>query len=202
MIQFRHTCVLNYQKMAKKGGCACRRSTEISTREAVRAGPHGMRRTCVSRPKAGDKERPACSGRGLDVYKRQILERGDSHEDHRAGVAMRFGSAEEAKQCAKALLLSLIHIYGCVLPGRTLNKPRSRPAPRAIRWTRSAAAQFLRCEENRWQRKNSRKMCIRDRRHASRPAPRIHRADMFAVQRQFLGHYTAPGGGCKGRFLF
>ncbi len=56
MIQFRHTCVLNYQKMAKKGGCACRRSTEISTREAVRAVPHGMRRTCVSRPKAGDKE--------------------------------------------------------------------------------------------------------------------------------------------------
>ena len=34
----------------------------------------------------------------------EILERGDSHEDHRAGVAMRFGSAEEAKQCAKALL--------------------------------------------------------------------------------------------------
>ena len=31
----------------------------------------------------------------------EILERGDSHEDHRAGVAMRFGSAEEAKQCAK-----------------------------------------------------------------------------------------------------
>lgn len=27
--------------------------------------PHGMRRTCVSRPKAGDKERPACSSRGL-----------------------------------------------------------------------------------------------------------------------------------------
>ena len=65
MIQFRHTCVLNYQKMAKKGGCACRRSTEISTREAVRAVPHGMRRTCVSRPKAGDKERPACGSRGL-----------------------------------------------------------------------------------------------------------------------------------------
>ena len=34
----------------------------------------------------------------------EILERGDSHEDHRAGVAMRFGSAEESKQCAKALL--------------------------------------------------------------------------------------------------
>lgn len=33
--------------------------------EAVRAVPHGMRRTCVSRPKAGDKERPACGSRGL-----------------------------------------------------------------------------------------------------------------------------------------
>lgn len=31
----------------------------------MRAVPHGMRRTCVSRPKAGDKERPACSSRGL-----------------------------------------------------------------------------------------------------------------------------------------
>ena len=47
---------------------------------------------------------------------------------------------------------------GCVLPGRTLNKRASGgPPKRAIRWTRSAAAQFLRCEENRWQRKNSRK---------------------------------------------
>lgn len=33
-----------------------------------------------------------------------ILERGSSHEEHRAGVAMRFGRAGEAKPCVKALL--------------------------------------------------------------------------------------------------
>ncbi len=34
----------------------------------------------------------------------EILERGASREEHRAGVAMRFGSADEAKHCVKALL--------------------------------------------------------------------------------------------------
>jgi ribonuclease R len=34
----------------------------------------------------------------------EILQRGFRHEDHRVGVAMRFGSADEAKRCAKALL--------------------------------------------------------------------------------------------------
>jgi ribonuclease R len=34
----------------------------------------------------------------------EILSRGFRHEDHRVGVAMRFGSADEAKRCAKALL--------------------------------------------------------------------------------------------------
>ena len=34
----------------------------------------------------------------------EILERGTCHADHRVGVAMRFGSAEEARQCAKGLL--------------------------------------------------------------------------------------------------
>ena len=34
----------------------------------------------------------------------EILERGETHEDHRAGVCMRFGSADEARQCAKAIL--------------------------------------------------------------------------------------------------
>lgn len=34
----------------------------------------------------------------------EILERGEHHAEHRAGVAMRFGSADEAKQCVKALL--------------------------------------------------------------------------------------------------
>ena len=34
----------------------------------------------------------------------EILYRGERHEDHKVGVAMRFGSAEEAKRCAKALL--------------------------------------------------------------------------------------------------
>ena len=34
----------------------------------------------------------------------EILTRGSSHAEHRVGVAMRFGSSEEARQCAKALL--------------------------------------------------------------------------------------------------
>lgn len=33
-----------------------------------------------------------------------ILERGESHDAHRVGVAMRFGKAQEAKPCVKALL--------------------------------------------------------------------------------------------------
>ncbi len=33
-----------------------------------------------------------------------ILQRGNRQEDHRVGVSMRFGSCEEAKRCAKALL--------------------------------------------------------------------------------------------------
>lgn len=33
-----------------------------------------------------------------------ILERGERHEDHRAGVAMRFGMADEARHCARAIL--------------------------------------------------------------------------------------------------
>lgn len=35
-----------------------------------------------------------------------ILERGDSHEDHRVGVSLRFGAAEEARHCAKSILYS------------------------------------------------------------------------------------------------
>ena len=34
----------------------------------------------------------------------EILQRGNRQEDHRVGVAMRFGSSDEAKRCAKALL--------------------------------------------------------------------------------------------------
>ena len=34
----------------------------------------------------------------------EILSRGSRHEEHRVGVAMRFGSADEAKRCAKAIL--------------------------------------------------------------------------------------------------
>ncbi|MDD3430235.1 MAG: RNB domain-containing ribonuclease, partial [Oscillospiraceae bacterium] len=33
-----------------------------------------------------------------------ILERGKRHDDHRAGVSMRFGDADSAKRCAKAIL--------------------------------------------------------------------------------------------------
>lgn len=47
-----------------------------------------------------------CEGgaRDGDKVAVEILMRGDRQEDHRVGVAMRFGSAEEAKRCAKALL--------------------------------------------------------------------------------------------------
>lgn len=34
----------------------------------------------------------------------EILQRGTRQEDHRVGITMRFGSADEAKRCAKALL--------------------------------------------------------------------------------------------------
>ncbi len=34
----------------------------------------------------------------------ELIERGQRHADHRAGVSMRFGSAEEARHCVKALL--------------------------------------------------------------------------------------------------
>ncbi len=34
----------------------------------------------------------------------EILERGNSHEEHRVGIAMRFGLSDEAAQCAKAIL--------------------------------------------------------------------------------------------------
>ncbi len=33
-----------------------------------------------------------------------ILERGEHHEDHRVGVSMRFGMADEARHCARAIL--------------------------------------------------------------------------------------------------
>ncbi len=34
----------------------------------------------------------------------ELIERGERHDEHRAGVSMRFGSAEEARHCVKALL--------------------------------------------------------------------------------------------------
>src|SRR5699024_2522999 len=34
----------------------------------------------------------------------ELLSRGGDYEDHRVGVALRFGSAQAAKNCAKALL--------------------------------------------------------------------------------------------------
>lgn len=34
----------------------------------------------------------------------ELIERGERHADHRAGVSMRFGSAEEARHCVKAML--------------------------------------------------------------------------------------------------
>ena len=51
-----------------------------------------MMRDCEGGAKDGDK---------VAV---EILMRGNRQEDHRVGVAMRFGSSDEAKRCAKALL--------------------------------------------------------------------------------------------------
>ncbi len=51
-----------------------------------------MMRDCEGGAKDGDK---------VAV---EILLRGNRQEDHRVGVAMRFGSSDEAKRCAKALL--------------------------------------------------------------------------------------------------
>ena len=47
-----------------------------------------------------------CEGSAKDGDKVavEILLRGSRQEDHRVGVAMRFGSCDEAKRCAKALL--------------------------------------------------------------------------------------------------
>lgn len=47
-----------------------------------------------------------CDGgaRDGDKVAVEILSRGRRNDEHRVGVAMRFGSADEAKQCAKALL--------------------------------------------------------------------------------------------------
>lgn len=52
-----------------------------------------------------------CAEKGLDGGAREgekvaveLLERGGTHEAHRAGVAMRFGSAQSARACAKAIL--------------------------------------------------------------------------------------------------
>ena len=52
-------------------------------------------------PLARDCEGGAKDGDKVAV---EILNRGNRQEDHRVGVAMRFGSSDEAKRCAKALL--------------------------------------------------------------------------------------------------
>ena len=64
MIQFRHTCVLNYQKWRKRAGVRADGVQKYQPGGRGSAVPHGMRRT-GPRPKAGDKERPACGSRGL-----------------------------------------------------------------------------------------------------------------------------------------
>ena len=55
----------------------------------------------ITMPLARDCEGGAKDGDKVAV---EILNRGNRQEDHRVGVAMRFGSADEAKRCAKALL--------------------------------------------------------------------------------------------------
>ena len=55
----------------------------------------------IAMPLARDCEGGAKDGDKVAV---EILNRGNRQEDHRVGVAMRFGSSDEAKRCAKALL--------------------------------------------------------------------------------------------------
>ena len=55
----------------------------------------------ITMPLARDCEGGAKDGDNVAV---EILNRGNRQEDHRVGVAMRFGSSDEAKRCAKALL--------------------------------------------------------------------------------------------------
>lgn len=55
----------------------------------------------ITMPLARDCEGGAKDGDKVAV---EILNRGSRQEDHRVGVAMRFGSSDEAKHCAKALL--------------------------------------------------------------------------------------------------
>ena len=58
-------------------------------------------RPAITMPLARDCEGGAKDGDKVAV---EILNRGNRQEDHRVGVAMRFGSSDEAKRCAKALL--------------------------------------------------------------------------------------------------
>lgn len=55
----------------------------------------------ITMPLARDCKGGAKDGDKVAV---EILNRGSRQEDHRVGVAMRFGSSDEAKRCAKALL--------------------------------------------------------------------------------------------------
>ena len=55
----------------------------------------------ITMPLARDCEGGAKDGDKVAV---EILNRGSRQEDHRVGVAMRFGSSDEAKRCVKALL--------------------------------------------------------------------------------------------------
>lgn len=55
----------------------------------------------ITMPLTRDCEGGAKDGDKVAV---EILNRGSRQEDHRVGVAMRFGSSDEAKRCAKALL--------------------------------------------------------------------------------------------------
>ena len=55
----------------------------------------------ITMPLARDCEGGAKDGDKVAI---EILNRGNRQEDHRVGVAMRFGSSDEAKRCAKALL--------------------------------------------------------------------------------------------------
>ena len=55
----------------------------------------------ITMPLARDCEGGTKDGDKVAV---EILNRGNRQEDHRVGVAMRFGSSDEAKRCAKALL--------------------------------------------------------------------------------------------------
>ena len=88
----------------------------------------------ITMPLARDCEGGAKDGDKVAV---EILNRGNRQEDHRVGVAMRFGSSDEAKRCAKALLYA--KDIRTRFPDKVRDEAKSSRAQRSLRRTARAA---------------------------------------------------------------